>query len=45
MARKLLPVHCRICGKEINRLLEVDGIDWIMPSKNFYYHLDCYNIT
>ena len=43
MARKLPPVHCRICGKEINRLLEVDGIDWIMPSKNFYYHLDCYN--
>lgn len=43
MARKLPPVHCRTCGKEINRMLELEDIDWIMPSKNFYYHIDCYN--
>jgi len=30
---------CRLCGKEINK--EKD--DWIMPSKNWYYHKDCYN--
>lgn len=29
---------CRICKVEINK--EKD--DWIMPSKNFYYHHKCY---
>ena len=30
--------HCRICKVEIDR--EKD--DWIMPSKNWYYHRKCY---
>lgn len=35
--------QCRICHKKINKLIEVEGQDWIMPSKNYYYHAICYN--
>ena len=31
--------HCRVCKVEIDK--EKD--DWIMPSKNWYYHRKCYN--
>lgn len=31
--------HCRICKIEIDK--EKD--DWVMPSKNWYYHRNCYN--
>lgn len=32
-------VHCRICKREI----DIDSShDWIMPSKHWYYHPDCY---
>lgn len=41
--KKYAPVHCRACGKAINRNLEVESIDWVMPSKNFFYHVKCYN--
>lgn len=37
------PVHCRSCGKEIDRDMLVEGKDWVMRSKNWYYHLNCYN--
>ena len=30
--------ECRICKKQINK----DNDDWVMPSKNFYYHRKCY---
>ncbi len=30
---------CRLCGEEINK----EKNDWIMPSKNWYYHKQCYN--
>ena len=30
--------HCRVCKVEIDK--EKD--DWIMPSKNYYYHRKCY---
>ena len=29
---------CRICNVEINK----EKADWIMPSKNWYYHRKCY---
>lgn len=35
-------VHCRICKKEINRSIEVENVDWIMPSRNYFYHVRCY---
>lgn len=36
---KLPLVKCRICKGEINRNVETD---WIMPSRNWYYHEKCY---
>ena len=39
---KLKPVHCRVCKREIDRNTEQEGVDWIMPSKNFYYCVKCY---
>lgn len=35
--------QCRICHKKINKVLELEDTDWIMPSKNYYYHVTCYN--
>ncbi len=40
--QKLGPVHCRICKGVIDRNVEVEGVDWVMPSKNWYYHKECY---
>lgn len=37
MARHI--VHCRVCKGEIETNSETN---WIMPSRNFYYHRDCY---
>lgn len=34
---------CRICHVPINKDKEVEGIDWVMPSKNYYYHKSCYD--
>lgn len=34
-------VHCRVCGAEIDKRTK-EGAEWIMPSKNFYYHPTCY---
>ncbi len=31
--------ECRICHMPINK----QRPDWIMPSKNYYYHTNCYN--
>lgn len=40
---KSLPmVHCRICKENIDRNTQFEDIDWIMPSKNFFYHISCY---
>ena len=43
MGKKLGLVHCRICKKSIDRNVEKEGIDWIMPSRNFFYHKSCYD--
>ncbi len=39
---KLPLVECRICKGKIDRNLEKEGVDWIMPSKNWFYHKKCY---
>ena len=36
MAKQI--VHCRICKNEIDK----DNDDWVMPSRNWYYHKECY---
>ena len=33
------PVHCRVCKKAIDRNTETD---WVMASRNYYFHKDCY---
>lgn len=40
---KLGIVHCRVCGKEINRSILTEGIDWVMPSRNYFYHKECFD--
>lgn len=40
--RKRNPVHCRVCGGAINRDVEIENVDWIMPSRNYFYHKKCY---
>lgn len=42
MEKKLPKVHCRICKRAIDRNTEKENVDWIMPSRNFYYHKSCY---
>ena len=34
---------CRICHYPIDVKKETENIDWIMPSKNWYYHRICYD--
>lgn len=42
MAKKLNPVHCRVCKRVIDRNIEQENIDWVMPSKNWFYCKKCY---
>lgn len=35
-------VKCRICKQPINKNKTVEGVDWVMPSRNWYYHKECY---
>jgi len=42
MDKKYKPCHCRLCGEVIDRNIEQENIDWIMPSKNWFYHKSCY---
>lgn len=39
---KLATVHCRICHQDIDRNTQVENVDWVMPSKNWFYHKTCY---
>ena len=41
MAKHL--VTCRCCKQKFDAQPEGKDKDWIMPSKNWYYHLTCYN--
>lgn len=36
-------VMCRECKQKFQRDDLVEGVDWIMPSKNWYYHKSCYD--
>lgn len=33
---------CRICRGQIDKKKEKEGVDWCMPSRNWYYHVSCY---
>lgn len=35
-------VICRYCGKEFDTNPLVEEVDWIRPSRNYYYHVSCY---
>ena len=35
--------ECRFCHIQIDKTKEIEGVDWIMPSKNWYYHKSCYD--
>lgn len=35
-------VMCRACRKRFDREKLVKDVDWVMPSKNYYYHKECY---
>ena len=35
-------VECRTCHMPIDKVKEKEGIDWIQPSKGWYYHKECY---
>lgn len=39
MSKKLGLVKCRVCGEHIDRQKQDD---WVMPSKNYFYHKTCY---
>ena len=40
---KLPLVECRICHvRDIDRNADPNGETWIMPSRNYFYHRDCY---
>lgn len=36
-------VMCRVCRQRFDTEKGKEGEDWIMPSRNFYYHKRCYN--
>ena len=36
-------VMCRECKQKFQRDDLVEGVDWVMPSKNWYYHKSCYD--
>ena len=35
-------VHCRTCKLKFDAKVEEENIEWVRPSKNFYYHKKCY---
>lgn len=39
---KMALVHCRMCGKPIDRLSDSEQ-PWFMPAKNQFFHIKCYN--
>ena len=39
-----MSVMCRECRKRFDKTKLQENIDWVMPSKNYYYHKDCYDL-
>lgn len=37
------PVKCRVCGLRFQRDDGVEGVDWVNPRKNQFYHKNCYD--
>lgn len=35
--------ECRICHMPIDKVKEKENVDWIMPSKGWYFHKVCYD--
>ncbi len=35
-------VHCRICKAKMD-IDKMDDSEWVVPSRNWYYHTSCYN--
>lgn len=35
-------VHCRTCRAQFDAKADEENIEWLRPSKNFYYHKKCY---
>jgi len=35
--------ECRICHYPIDKKPETEGIDWIQPSRGWYFHKTCYD--
>ena len=35
-------VKCRFCKQEFDAKESTEDIDWVMPSRNYYYHQNCY---
>lgn len=35
-------VKCRVCGNKFDAVEDEINKVWIMPSRNYYYHKDCY---
>lgn len=35
-------VHCRVCHGEIDRDKEIEDKDWTQVSRNYFYHVSCY---
>lgn len=35
-------VHCRVCKEAFDAKEEDRDIEWVMPSRNWYYHKTCY---
>lgn len=41
---KLPLVMCRACRKtDIDRNIQIEGVDWVMPRSRYYYHKKCYD--
>lgn len=34
--------ECRLCHVQIDKTKEKENVDWIMPSRNYYFHKSCY---
>ncbi len=36
-------VQCRVCKQKFDKSKLKEDVDWVMPSRNWYYHKKCYN--
>lgn len=36
-------VTCRVCKQKFDKSKLEENVDWVMPSRNWYYHKKCYD--